>query len=91
MKGTLKEVADDVHHVADGGDDVGGLEEGAREISNRERSEGIRRARRPFRWNGGRRSSWRWKELLVGLEPSAIMWSFFITWGTVKGRRISVC
>ena len=30
MKGTLKEVADDVHHVADGGDDVGGLEEGAR-------------------------------------------------------------
>ena len=57
MKGTLKEVVDDVHHVVDGGDDVGGLEEGEREISDRERSEGIRRDRRPFRWNGGRRSS----------------------------------
>jgi len=59
MKGTLKEVVDDVHHVVDGGDDVGGLEEDAREVSNRERSEGVRRASRPFRRNGGRRSSWR--------------------------------
>ena len=55
----LKEVVDDVHHVVDGGDDVGGLEGDAREVSNRERSEGVRRARSPFGRNGVGRSSWR--------------------------------
>ena len=32
----------------------GGLEEGAGEVSNNERSEGIRRDRRPFRRSGRR-------------------------------------
>ena len=36
IKGTLKEVVDDVHHIVDGGDNVGGLEGDAREVSNRE-------------------------------------------------------
>jgi len=35
----------------------GGLEQDSREVSNNERSEGIRRAGRPFRRSGGSRSS----------------------------------
>ena len=39
MKGTLKEVVDDVHHIVDGGDDVWRIGGGCTGGSNNERSE----------------------------------------------------